>query len=578
MKTLVKNGKVVNVFTAEIENVNILICDKKIIGVGSYSDEDADKVIDASGKFICPSFIDGHIHIESSMLLPSEFAKVCVPHGTCAVIADPHEIANVLGTTGISFMMDESKNLPMYFYFVLPSCVPATPYEDNGAVLLAKDLKPFYADNHVLGLGEVMNMPGVINGDPTLMAKIEDAAANKKNINGHAPFLRGRDLDKYIAAGVQDDHECTMYDEAIEKLRKGMWIMIREGTSSKNLSALIDLFDNNGKNRCMLVTDDKHSYDLLHNGHIDAIIRKAVSLGKNVVTGIQMATIQAAQCFSLKNIGAIAPGYFANFLILDDLEKVDICDVYFEGKLVYQNKQLLECRTDSTNHALIMKQYSQKVRNTFHIKTLEPKDFAINKTSKDVDGNADATNKTGNARVIKIVEGTLITEEEILPVDLTNSIDVERDILKIAVCERHKMTGHIGVGFVKGFMLKKGAIASSVAHDSHNLVIIGTNENDMALAGNTIAEMGGGICVTDAGKVLAKIALPIAGLMSDKAAEYVAAENEQVRLAVEKLGVNKNIEPFMLMAFLSLSVIPALKITTKGLMDVKTQQLVPVYV
>lgn len=560
MTTLLKNGNVVNVFTGEIEKKNVLIRDDKIVGVGDYTD--ADVIVDVQGKFICPSFIDGHIHIESTTLLPTELSKICVPHGTGAIVADPHEIANVCGSEGISFMMEASKNQPMKYYFTLSSCVPATSFDENGATLLADDLAPFYKNDHVLGLAEMMNYPGVINEDADVMEKLRQAQEFGKIINGHSPILSGKDLDKYIAAGVNDDHECSYFNEAVEKLKKGMWIMIREGTAARNLESLINLFEEPYNHRCLLVTDDKHPYDLLESGHIDAIIRKAVRLGKNAITGIRMATIQAAQCFGLKYVGAVAPGYIANILVLNELNSVDVNDVYFEGKLVCKDKKLLPFDAPKIEEDTL-----KYVCNSFHIKQLATNDFHIEPQNK-------------KCRVIQIIPDSLLTNEIIEEIDFSknNGIDIDKDIVKIAVCERHNMTGHIGLGFINGIGIKKGAIASSVSHDSHNLIIIGTSENDMTLAGNTIVEMGGGICAVENGNVLAKVALPIAGLMSDKDAETMADANLKVRDAVLTLGANKKIEPFMLMAFVSLSVIPNLKIMTKGLIDVNSQKIVPLFV
>lgn len=560
MTTLLKNGNIINVFTGEIEKKNVLICDDKIIGVGDY--DSADVIVDVQDKYICPSFIDGHIHIESTTLLPTELSKVCVPHGTGVIIADPHEIANVCGSVGISFMLEASQNQPMRYFFMLPSCVPATPFDENGATLLAEDLAPFYENEHVLGLAEMMNYPGVINENADVMKKLQYAKEHGKIINGHSPLLSGEGLDKYIAAGINDDHECSTFDEAVEKLKKGMWIMIREGTAARNLESLINLFDEPYAHRCLLVTDDKHPHDLLECGHIDAIIRKAVSLGKNAITGIQMATIQAAQCFGLKGIGAVAPGYVANILVLNDLNSIDVNDVYYEGKLVYKNKKMLPFDAPKIDEATL-----KHVCNSFKIKQLEAKDFYIEPKNK-------------KCRVIQTIAGNLITNEIIVEMDFTknNGIDIDKDIVKVAVCERHHNTGHIGVGFINGIGIKNGAIASSVSHDNHNLIIVGTNEDDMALAGNTISKAGGGICAVKDGKVLGIAELPIAGLMSDKNAEAMAAANLNVRNVAMSLGSNKDIEPFMLMAFVSLVVIPNLKISTKGLVDVNNQKIVSLFV
>ncbi len=561
MKTLLKNGTVVNVFTGELTKDNVLIEDDKIIGVGQYNDNDADEVCDVSGKYICPGFIDGHIHIESTMLTPVELAKLCVPHGTTAIVADPHEIANVCGVEGISYMIEASSGIPLNVYFMLPSCVPATPFDESGAVLTAEEIKPLYSSPRVLGLGEMMNYPGVIYGNEDVLRKISDANELGKNIDGHAPFLRGNTLDKYISAGIGSDHECADIEEAKEKIRKGQFVMIRQGTAARNLDDLISLFDAPYNHRCLLVTDDRHPADIMKEGHIDNIIRLAVKKGKSPVAAIQMATIQAAQYFGLRNIGAVAPGYRADILVLDDLDKVDVKDVYSRGVKVVSDKKIVDIKAPE-----ISERIRKTVLNSFHTKRLTVKDFHIEE-------------KSPKCRVIKLIPGQLVTQELISDInwDKNNGIDLERDILKLAVIERHKNTGHKGIGFINGIGLKKGAIASSVSHDSHNLIVIGTNEEDMAIAANHICSVGGNVVVAD-GKIVAQMSLPIAGLMSEVSGEEIARENEAVRKSVYGLGVPENVEPFMNMAFVSLSVIPSLKMTTLGLVDVDKQELMSLYV
>lgn len=556
MKTLLKNGTVVNVFTGELENCDVLIDNNKIIGVGKYEDIDADTVENVSGKYICPGFIDGHIHIESTMLTPCELAKLCVPHGTTSIIADPHEIANVCGVKGIDFMLQASENIPMNVYFNIPSCVPATPYDESGAILDADSVKPLYSKNRIIGLGEMMNYPGVIFGDEDVHKKISDANKLNKPIDGHAPMLSGKDLDKYISSGIQTEHECSALDEAKEKLRKGQWIMIRQGTAARNLESLIGLFDEGFRHRCILVTDDRHPADIMKDGHIDNIIRLAVKMGKSPVTAIQMATIQAAQCFGLRFMGAIAPGYKADILVLDNLEEVSVKDVYFDGEKVDVGNIDAPKIDDNLNSAVL---------NSFHIDKLTESDFMIE-------------NKGERCRVIKVIPGELVTDELIENInwEKNNGVDLDNDILKLAVIERHHNTGHKGVGFIKGIGLKEGAIASSVAHDSHNLIVIGTNEKDMAIAANHICSVGGNVVVKN-GEIIAEMQLPIAGLMSAKSGSDVAMENEAVRNAVYDLGVPDNIEPFMNMAFVSLPVIPSIKMTTQGLFDVVNQKRLSLY-
>ncbi|MDD6270061.1 MAG: adenine deaminase [Oscillospiraceae bacterium] len=561
MKLLLKNGFVVNVFTGEIEKQNVLIEDGVITGTGGYDNSDADIVNDVSGKYICPGFIDGHIHIESTMLLPCEFARACISHGTTAVIADPHEIANVCGTDGIRFMLAASENIPMTVYIMLPSCVPATNFDEAGAVLEAEDLNSFYKYPRVLGLGELMNYPAVVSDDEKVMRKIKEAHRSGKIINGHAPKLTGRELDKYIAAGINDDHECCSSDEAIERIRKGQWIMIREGTAARNLIDMLPLFDAPYSHRCILVTDDKHPADIIENGHIDSIIRKAAANGKSTVTGIQMATIQAAQCFGLKGVGAVAPGYAANLLVLDNLDEIKINEVYYYGSKVCENGRVIEFESPVISGPL-----RESVLSSFRMPVLSADNFML-------------TPHTGKCRTIGVIPGQLITEELFFDIDfsINNGIDTNRDLLKLAVCERHHNTGHIGLGFIHGIGLKQGAIASSVSHDSHNLIIIGASEEDMAIAGNRIREIGGGNVVVKEGRIIAEMPLPIAGLMSDQSAECAASQNYKVRNAVYEVGVPKDIEPFMNMAFVSLPVIPSLKMTTMGLIDVNRQEIVPLF-
>ena len=561
MKTLLYGATIVNVFTGELERANLLIEDEKIIGVGDYTAADADVTEDVSGKYICPGFIDGHIHIESTMLTPPELAELCLPHGTTAIVADPHEIANVCGVDGIKYMLEASEGLPMTVYINLPSCVPATPLDESGANLFAEDLKPLYSHKRVLGLAEMMNYPGVIFGDKDVHAKLADARALGKPIDGHAPFLRGRDLDKYVASGIQTDHECSDADEAIEKIRKGQWIMIRQGTAARNLDDLLPLFAPEYSHRCIFVTDDRHPADIKSEGHIDNIVRLAVKAGKSPITAIKMATIQAAQCFGLRFVGAIAPGYKADVLVLDDLDTVAVRDVYVAGKKVVDAGKIEEVK-----HPPITPEINEKVFNSFHLDPLSPEDFHIEE-------------KGEKCRVIKVNPGTLFTDEVVADIDFSKNsgIDTDRDIIKLAVIERHKNTGHKGLGFINGIGLKKGAIASSVSHDSHNLIVIGTNDMDMAIAANHICKVGGNVVVCD-GRVIAEMPLPIAGLMTDLDDERIAAANKAVREAAHTLGTNEGIEPFMNMAFVSLSVIPALKITTHGLIYVNKFELVSLFV
>lgn len=562
MKTLLKNGTVINVFTGEAVRENILLEGKIILGVGDYTDADADTVTDLTGCTVCPGLIDGHIHIESTMLTPAELTRAALPHGTTAIVADPHEIANVCGTKGLDFMLEMSEGLPLHTYFMLPSCVPAMPLDESGAALSAADLVPYFSHPRVLGLAEMMNYPGVLAGADFVMEKLAEAKKHHKVIDGHAPLLSGHDLDRYLAAGIQSDHECSSAEEAIERVRKGQWLMIRQGTAARNLEALLPLFDEPYCRRCLLVTDDKHPADLLRGGHIDNHIRLAVRAGKDVITCIRMATIQAAQCFGIQRVGAVAPGYRADLVILSDLAEFAVRDVWSAGKPVVQNGKCLPFAAPAFRN-----EKWSPILDSFHLDALKPEDFAVEP-------------QNAPCRVIGVQAGQLLTDllTETLDFSQNNGISTVRDILKLAVIERHHHTGHRGIGYIKGIGLKRGAIAASVAHDAHNLIVIGTNDADMAAAANRVRELGGGSVAVAEGKVCAEIPLPIAGLMSDADAETVAAQNEALNAAVREMGVPENISPFMNMAFVSLTVIPALKMTTHGLADVQTQTLLPLFI
>ena len=552
---VLKNAKILNVFTRELEEGDVAVKDGVIVGIGSYSGEEE---INLEGKIICPGLIDGHIHIESSMLSPSEFAKAVIPHGTTAVITDPHEIANVAGTDGISFMLESSKDLPMDIFFMLPSCVPATPLDESGAVLTATELEPFYKEDRVLGLAELMNSYGTVNGDEDIIAKINGAKANGKTIDGHAPALTGNGLNAYIAAGVKSDHECFAFGEAEEKLKRGQWIMIRQGTAAKNLNSLLPLFDDKYTDRCMLVTDDKHPGDLISQGHIDYIVREAVKAGKSPFNAVKMASFNAATYFGLKDRGAVAPGYIADLIVVSDLKDFNVEKVFKNGKLVAEDGEL-KAKIDS---APVDEVKYKRVCHSFNMPKVTADSFKITETGS-------------KKRVIKVVTGEIITDEVIVD-SSSPEAEPDKDISKIAVIERHKGTGHIGLGFVTGYGLKKGAIASSVAHDSHNLIVAGTNDEDMAIAANAVLENEGGLAVAVDGKLIGTLALPLGGLMCEQDAasveEKLVALKEQARV----LGVPEGIDPFMTLAFTALPVIPKLRIITKGVVDVNTQSYAPV--
>ncbi len=563
MKTLLKNAKVVNVFTEKIDFTNVLIEDDRITGIGDYyKDEDADVIEDLEGRFLCPGFIDGHIHIESTMMVPPSLAQAVLPHGTTAVVTDPHEIANVCGVDGIKYMLEMSENIPLHVFVMIPSCVPATCFDEAGAILNAEDIEDLYKEERILGLAEMMNYPGVIYNDAPTMDKINACVEKGKPVDGHAPLLSGKDLDKYISAGINSDHECSDATEAMEKLSKGQWIMIREGSAAKNLEKLLPLFESPYYQRCILATDDRNPADIIAEGHIDNIVRLAIKAGKDPIRAIKMATLNPTLCFGIKRMGAIACGYKANLLVLDNLESIDIKDVYSNGVKVVKDKEISGFSIPKAEDII-----TGSVLNSFHMPDLKNDDFYIEP-------------KGTKCRVIEVIPGEILTNECILDIDFSknNGIDIEKDILKLAVIERHKNTGHKGVGFIKGIGIKNGALAGSVSHDSHNLIVIGSSEEDMVIAANHIKKIGGGLCVVSEGKVISELRLPVAGLMSTNSAAEIAKANVELRESAEKIGINEGIEPFMNMAFVSLPVIPVLKMTTQGLVNVNDFKRVDLFV
>ena len=542
-----KNAKVVNVFSHEIINADVAVHDGIIVGIGNY---DGSENIDLQGKFIVPGLIDSHVHIESSMVSPSEFAKVIVPRGTTTIIADPHEIANVCGLDGIDYMLKCSEKLPLDVYIMLPSCVPATNFENSGAILKAKDLEKFINHPRILGLGEMMNYPGVIYKDEEVINKIDLAHKNNKLIDGHGPDIKNEELNAYVISGVSTEHECSNVDEMIERLRLGMYVMIREGSAARNLETLVRGVNNFNYQRCLFCTDDKHPEDILNKGHIDNNIRLSIKNGIDPISAIQMATINAATCYNLKNIGAIAPGYYADILIVDDLKEFNIEKVYKKGVLVGENKKPL-FETESF--------YDSKVINTVNISDIKKESLSI-KLKDDI------------VNVIRLLPHNLVTEKVTRKVDLENNefkYNDKLDILKLVVLERHKNTKNIGLGLVENFKLKNGAIASTIAHDSHNIIVVGDNDQDILSAISEVENIGGGIAISSQGKILDSLSLPIGGLMSDKDIEYVNSKlNNMLNIAHNKLNVSKEIDPFMTLSFLALPVIPQIKLTDKGLFDV----------
>ncbi len=550
---LLTNARIINVFSGEIHSGNIAVSDGFVVGFGSYT---ARKVMDIGGRFVSPGFIDAHVHIESAMTCITEFVRAVLPRGTTTVVADPHEIANVLGTEGIEYMLQSGRHQPMNIYFSLPSCVPATVMETSGATLLASDLAPYMSRKQVVGLGEMMNYPGVIFGDSEVLAKILQAKMHRKPVDGHAPALSGRDLCAYAAAGVSSDHECTTLEEADEKLRIGMHIMIREGTAAKNLRALLPLVNERTFHRMMWCTDDRHPNDLLDDGHIDSIVREAIRSGLNPVMAIQMATLNPAEFFGLSTLGAIAPGRAADLVVFSDLSEVKIEQVFQRGLLVAQDQTILP---------EINKPAAVAIRPCMNVDAQEL-DFSVPADSKRI-------------RVMNLIPGQIVTGQSIMDAAISNHRvipDTSRDILKIAVVDRHTGSGRIGKAFVRGFGLRRGAIASSVAHDSHNIIVVGVNDADMKAAVDTVIRLKGGMVAVCDNQVHARLALPIAGLMSPDTVETVRMQLDRLISVARDFGTTLR-DPFMSLSFLALPVIPELKITDRGLVDVSKFEIVSLF-
>ena len=541
---VLKNAKYLNVFSNEFLCGDIAVANGLIAGVGKY---DGKTEIDVSEKLVLPGFIDAHIHLESSMVTPAEFAKAVVAHGTTTVITDPHEITNVMGIDGVEYMIQASQNLPIDVHFMMPSCVPATEIDESGAELDCKDIDLYLDNKKVLGLAEMMNYVGVINGDKNVLSKIVTSQAHHKKIDGHAPELSGNDLNAYIAAGVYSDHECSTFENALEKLRKGQFIMIREGTAAHNLKALMPLLTQQYYSRCMFATDDKHPSDLLHGGHIDYIVKQALKNGADPIVALKTATHHAARYFLLNNKGAIASGYLADIVVVNNLEDFNVETVFKCGKLVFDGE------VKDFSAPTVDEKLAEKCFDTFHLDSVTPSSFKVD----------------GKLGLIGLVGGELLTRN----LGTADKIDVENDILKIACIERHKGTNHIGVGYIKGYSLKSGAVATSVAHDSHNIITVGCNDDDIAVAVNAIKDSKGGIAVVENGKIKALLELPIAGLMSDEPLTTVNEKLENAKSSAYELGADKSIDPFMTLSFLSLPVIPSLRITTKGVFDAENWKM-----
>lgn len=541
---LLSNARIVNTFTAEIEKGNVAICQGRIAGIGDY--RQAKQTIDLEGKYLAPGLINGHIHIESSMLHIAEYAKAVVPRGTSTIVTDLHEIANVAGLRGVRYLMDCARRLPLDCYFMAPSCVPATHLETAGAELGAKELRIALRWKNVIGLGELMNFPGVLMRDTEVLKKVK--LSKGRVIDGHAPRVSGKDLNAYLTAGASSDHESTAIEEGREKLRRGMYLMIREGSSEKNLDELLPLVTDKTYKRCLFVTDDRTCADLLREGDIDAVVRKAIAKGLDPIRALQMATINTAEHFRLRQIGAIAPGYVANLIIIDDLPKLSVDMVFHKGKLVARKGKALFSASRRTD---------TEITHSVNIKPFGIEALKIPASRKSLP-------------IIEIVPGQIITKSIKAEPKVKDGFvvpDTERDILKLVVVERHKASGNIGLGLVKGFGLKKGALGSSIAHDSHNIVVVGTNDQDIFAAVKEIERLQGGLVAVAGGKVRDSLALPIAGLLSEEPLEAVVAKLEELQKIAAGLGCVLP-SPFATLSFLALPVIPELRLTDKGLVDV----------
>jgi adenine deaminase len=558
---LIRNGRVVDVFSGQIEKKDIAIFRGRVVGFGDYR---ARQVIDVKGDFLCPGLIDGHVHVESSMVTIPEFARAVLPNGTTSVIIDPHEIANVLGQRGIRFMAESAKGIPLNVFIMIPSCVPATDMETSGATLKAKEIRSLIKEPWAIGLAEMMNFPGVILRNPNVLRKIE--AAGGKRIDGHAPMLTGKGLSAYLVAGIRSDHECTTPKEALEKLKGGMWIMVREGTAARNLKDLLPLVTPKNARRFFFVTDDRHPKELLEEGHINTIVRQAIRLGLDPILAIQMATLNAAEYFRLDDLGAIAPGFRADIVAFDHPSRFQVKKVFKDGVWVAENGKILSRSVKGPKWLFRTGATIFQGKKTIRTAPITKEDLLLRSQQPLV-------------KVIQLIPGQIITRKVVKRVTLKEGVaypDIRADILKIVVVERHRATGNIGVGFVQGFGLTQGAIGSSVAHDSHNLVIVGTNDEDILLAVHRLKAMGGGLVTVMNRKVLADLPLPIAGLMADVSVREVYQQLKALHRSAKSLGC-KLPDPFMTLSFLALPVIPELKLTDKGLVDVTQFKIVPLF-
>ncbi len=541
---VLKNARIVDVFSEEIIKGDIAICDGKIAAIGDYSGKEE---IDLSGKYVAPGLIDGHVHIESSMVTPGQFARAILPHGTTTIIADPHEIANVWGLDGIEYILEESENIPLDVLVMLPSCVPSTAFENSGAKLSAKELEKMIDKDRILGLGELMDYPAVIEGNEEVLEKIKIAGDKIKD--GHGPDIDGKELNAYVTAGIKTEHECTTVEEMKNRIRLGMYILIREGSAARNLEVLVRGITKANLRRILFCTDDRHPEDILNDGHIDNNIRLAIKNGIEPISAIKIASLNAAECYRLYDRGAVAPGYAADLIVIDDIQEFKIEKVFKDGKLVAKNGESL---------FKVKAKRNSQIMNTVNLKRVDKEMLKI-KLSSDI------------VNVMRLLPHSLVTQKVVRKVDIEDSYfkyNHMLDIIKLVVVERHRGTGNIGLGLVENFNLKDGAIASTVAHDSHNLIVVGDNDDDILLAIKELGEIGGGITICSKGKVLKSLPLPIAGLISDKSLNEVSIKLKEMLKTAYDMGVNKDIDPFMTLAFLALPVIPELKLTDVGLFDV----------
>lgn len=550
---VLKNVNIINVFTGEIVEGDVAIDNGKIVGIGEYT---GDNEIDLRGKYLSPGFIDSHVHIESSMSSPSQFARMVVPRGVTTIIADPHEIANVKGIDGIRYIIEDSKNVPLDVHIMLPSCVPATNFENAGAVLEAEDLKELLDEESVIGLGEMMNYPGVISAEEKILDKL--TLFNDMVIDGHGPMIRGNDLNAYAIAGIKTEHECSTVEEVLNRLRLGMYILLREGSAARDLRNIIPAVNKENLRRFLFCTDDKHPEDLINEGSIDFNIKLAIKASIDPVDAIRMATLNASECYGLKGKGAIAPGYIADLVVIDNLDDFNILKVFKNGEIVAENNRAL---FDSKENL------PESMTNSVRIKDVNIEDIQI-------------PMKTNKANVIGIIEDSLVTERNIREVNVVDGCFSfsNDDILKLVVIERHFATGNIGVGLIENFNLKNGAIGSTIGHDSHNIIVIGDNDKDILVAIEELRKIGGGLTLISNGEVLKSLPLEIGGIMTSKSIEKTnSILKDMIEISYRNLGVNKNIDPFMTLAFMALPVIPSIKLTDMGLFDVEKFTFVKVY-